>query len=74
MKNKRANTQRKKKIFNKQSRKSKRKINNKKKKKARSSLISDNKDNRLEEGIELLIEEENEAVDDTVNDDNGVGV
>jgi len=28
----------------------------------------------LEEGIELFIKEENEAVDDTVDNNNGVGV
>ncbi len=74
MKNKRANAQRKKKISNKQSRKPKRKVNNRRGKKARSPLISNNEDDRLEEGIELFIEEENEAVDDIVDDDNGVRV
>ena len=73
VKNKRANTQRKK-TFNKQSRKPKRKINNRRRKKALSPLISNNEDDGLEEGIKLPIEEENEAVDNTVDDDNGVGV
>ena len=74
MKNKRANAQRKKKISNKQSRKFKQKINKRRGKKTRSPLISDNKDNRLEEGIKLFIKEENKAVDDIIDDDNGVGV
>ncbi len=73
VKNKRANTQRKK-TFNKQSRKPKRKINNRRRKKALSPLISNNEDDGLEEGIKLPIKKENEAVDNTVDDDNGVGV
>jgi len=74
VKNKRANTQRKKKTSNRQSRKAKRKINNRKKKKTRSPSISDNKNNRLKESIELFIKKENEAVNNTINDDNSVRI
>ena len=74
MKNKRANAQRKKKIFNGQSGKPKRKVNNRRGKKARSPSINNNEDNRLEESIELFIKEENEAVDDIMNDNNSVEV
>ncbi len=74
VKNKRANTQRKKKISNKQSPKPKRKVNNKREKKARSPSINNNKNDRLEEGIKLPIKKENEAVDDTVDNNNGVRI
>jgi hypothetical protein len=69
---KKANTQRLKKTSNKRSQRPTQNHINKKKKRIRSPLINDNKNDGLEENIQLSIEKRNEAMNNTVDNDNTV--